>query len=170
MTATTADIIGNALADAAERGIIAGRDGTAVDTTATGIALTVLTEHKLAERTIVYPTVMHARQAEAAVEVVAAERAEYARVRQILKLDQPRSGYIVNSIDLGGGTWIVEVEKGPFGDRAAFTVVFDSKDTRTFHASLDEALLYAVELRAGGDPDRGGYRFAARALGVKTTD
>lgn len=108
-------------------------------------------------------------QAEGAVEVVAAKCAEATRLRQILKLDGPGRGFVANSIDLGTGTWIVEVGEGPFADRAPFVVIFDSKDTHTFHTSLDEALLYAIELRAGGDPDRGGYRFAARALGVRTT-
>lgn len=169
-TTTSAEILGNALKDAAARGIAAGRDGTAVDDlTAKGIAMTVLTDMDLDQRAVVYSHRFVKAQAEAAVEIVAAQNAEYRRINQILGLDEPGTReHVVNSIDLGGGTWVVEVANGPFSGKVPFTVIHDSKASHTYFTSLDEALLYAVELRAGGDLDRGGYRFAARALGVKT--
>ena len=168
-TTTSADILGNALADAAARGIAAGRDGTAVDLTAKGIALMVLTDMDLGERVVIHSHRFAKAQAEAAVEIVAAQRAESRRIDQILGVDAPGNRErVVNSIDLGAGTWVVEVTNGPFSGKVPFTVIHDSKASHIYFTSLDEALLYAVERRAGGDVDSRGYVFAARALGVKT--
>lgn len=76
---TAADILGGILREAAEAGIDAGRRGTAVDSTAGGIALTVLTEHRLADRVTVHQHAAAKRQAETAVamvrEQIAARRA-----------------------------------------------------------------------------------------------
>ena len=123
---------------------------------------------KADKRTIVYPTVMHKKQAEAAVSIVSADRTETSTIRHILRLQNGE--VIVKTLDLGAGTWIIETENGPFAGKSDFTVIFESRSTSTYHGSQDEALLRAIELRNGGSANEQGYLFAARALGVPTQD
>lgn len=104
-------------------------------------------------------------QAEAAVAIVGADRAEMNRIRDILKLVGRE--VIVKTVDLGMGTWVIETENGPFAKSGGnYTVIHNNRATSTYHHSLDEALLRAIELRNGGGANSQGYQFAARALRV----
>lgn len=149
MSDTTAAELGQALTVAAQLGIDAGAAGTAVDNTAQGIALSVLTERRLADRTTIYQYAVQLLQAEAAVEIVNAQLAESRKVDAILGLSsKPTNGVHVRSarvIDLGHDSYVVEIENalGREG-QTLYDVIVEGKRTHALYETADLALLAYV--------------------------
>jgi hypothetical protein len=120
--------------------------------------------------TLFHRYIISRKQTEAAVEIIAAQHAEAEKLRRMFRLDH-NGGRIVDSLDLGNGSWVVEIEDHwAAKSRSSWHVAHEGKDTSHLFDSLDAALLRVIELRHnGGNPNGQGAFYAARMLNVDNT-
>jgi hypothetical protein len=103
------------------------------------------------------------RRRDAAMQMVSEQ---YDKRRLVLDaLNLQRGDHAGDVIHLDDRTAIVEVANKSHG--LLYAVVHDGQRTQQFHETLDYALLYAVQLRAGGRPQDGDYVYAARVLRIE---
>jgi hypothetical protein len=105
------------------------------------------------------------------------ERQRDAALKQILEqgnrrrlvldaLDLTLANRAGDVIHLDDTTSIVEIVDSAF-KRTTYAVVFGNRRPNVWQTSLDQALLYAVQLRNGGQRDDDAYLYAGRVLRIR---